>query len=276
MMRKYRVISIYLLLVLFSAAGCTKQETPLIRMNGSTTMDPISRKLAAAYQAGKKVRITVDSMGSHSGLDALISGECDIAESSSEVSSEYLEKAAEAGVVLKVFLIAHDHILPIVHPSNPVETISFEQLHDIYTGGTTTWKPITGSSDKIVVTGRDEASGTGDVWKNALALGNKLTSDMVMQKSNSAVLAFVAGNKNSLGYISAAFLNIEVKPLKVEGVPFFQMQKKNAPHPIYRNLYFYVNEKKFSEDARSFMVFVLSAKGQELIGQLGFTPVSKN
>lgn len=273
MTMKSWVFALTLFLAVAVAAGCSKQEVPVIKVKGSTTVDPITRKLATAYQARKKVTIQVDSAGSHYGLDALINGDCDIAESSSEASPQYIEKAARAGVVLKAFLIGQDHIRPIVHPSNPVEEISLQQLRDIYTGKTATWEPLTKQTDEILVVGRNEASGTADVWKEALGIGDDMTSKIKMQSSNSAVLATVADKKNALGYISGAFLNIEVKPLKIKEISS-EMQTKNAPHPIYRNLYLYVDEKKFNENARAFIVFVLSSEGQNLIRQLGFSPVS--
>lgn len=264
----------YLFLLVSMTVGCTEKEASLIRVKGSTTVDPITRKVAEAFQSRRKVSVEVDSTGSHSGIEALIRGDCDIAESSSEASPEYVEKAAEAGVVLKSFLIGHDRIVPIVHPSNPAEMISLKQLHDIYTGKTDTWEPITKHKANIVIVGRNEASGTNDIWKDTLGIGEDITSDMVVQTSNSGVLGFVAGDKNALGYVSEAFLNIEVKPLKIRDSSA-EMQVKDSSHPIYRNLYLYVNEKKFSDDIRSFIVFVLSAEGQKLISQLGFTPVSE-
>ncbi len=274
MRMKSWMVCLNLLLAVAVAAGCSKQENSVIRVKGSTTVDPITRKLAAAFQAKRDIRIEVNSAGSHSGLEALIGGQCDIAESSSEAAPEYVKKAAKAGVALKAFLIAHDHILPIVHPSNPVERLSLKQLSDIYDGRTTSWETITDQKGDIVVVGRNEASGTGDIWKAALGIEKEITS-MVVQPSNSGVLAFVAGNKNALGYISAAFLNIEVKPLKVsETSP--EVQDKSAPHPIYRSLYLYVDENRFTEEARSFIVFILSAEGQKLISQLGFRSVTEN
>ncbi|MGD9210126.1 MAG: substrate-binding domain-containing protein, partial [Desulfobacteraceae bacterium] len=183
-------IAASILLAAIFSMGFTKQDTSKIRVKGSTTVDPISRKLANAYQSHKKIKIEVDSTGSHSGLDALISGECDIAESSSEASPEYIAKAEKVGVVLKAFLIAHDYILPIVHPKNKATDISIEQLHDIYTGKITSWESITNQKTPMVVVSRDETSGTGDVWKDVLGIDGDILADKDLQKSNSGVLAF--------------------------------------------------------------------------------------
>lgn len=265
------MISIHIVLAVFFAAGCNKQETSLIRVKGSTTVDPITKKVAQVFQSRSNIRVEVEPSGSHFGLEALINGECDIAASSSEAPVEYLEKAEKAGVVLKRFLIAHDDITPIVHPSNSAETISLRQLRDIYSGRITTWKKITKQKETILVVGRDDSSGTADIWKNVLGLKGDIRKDKIAKGSNSGVLAFVAENENALGYISAAFLNSEVKALTVRNVS----NDKNAgdiPNAIYRNLYFYVNENKFSKDSRSFIIFILSSEGQRLIKELGFTP----
>lgn len=258
---------------LFFTAGCTEKQLSEVKVKGSTTVEPITKKLAAAYQSHKKIKIEVESTGSHSGLDALISGECHIAESSSEASPEYLAKAEKAGVVLKPFLIGHDYILPIVHPSNNVTDITLEQLHDIYTGKLTVWETINQRKDPIVVVNRDSASGTADVWQDVLKIGTNLLKDPMLKTSNSGVLAYVAENKNAIGYISAAFLNNEVKPLKVNGVSHKKLDKKGI-YPIYRNLYLYVDEKTFDDSIRSFITFVMSSEGQTLVKELGFVPAA--
>lgn len=273
MRMKSLIICINLLLIGMAAAGCTKKEVPTIRVKGSTTMAPITRKLAEAFQSNRNIRIEVKSNGSHFGLDALINGECDIAESSSEATREYVKKAAKAGVVLKAFRIAKDYIVPIVHLSNRMENISLQQLQDIYSGKTTTWEAISQHKGAIEVVGRSEASGTGDVWRTVLGIDGGALSNRIARTSNSGVLAYVAENENALGYISAAFLNSEVKALAVNDTSS-HMTKPAVHHPIYRNLYLYVDEKKFNEDMRLFIIFALSTEGQELIKKLGFMPLT--
>ncbi|MBN2042017.1 MAG: phosphate ABC transporter substrate-binding protein [Spirochaetes bacterium] len=252
--------------VIFGTGNCTVSDNTAIIVKGSTTMGPITGKLAEAFQSEKKLKIIVNSQGSHSGLDALINGDCNIAESSSEASQEYLEKASKADVSLKAFLIAHDYILPVVHPLNKIERMTVKQLHEIYTGTIMSWEAVGGKTQKITVVCRDKNSGTSDVWNSVLGLGKEVCGNSVIVKSNSSVLAFVAENANCIGYISAAFLNSEVKALKISG---------KGPYPIYRNLYFYVDENKFDDRIRSFIVFTLSNEGQKLIKDMGFVPVAE-
>jgi len=257
-------------------AACLKNEKPVILVKGSTSMDPMTRKLVAAYQLRKNISIDIDATGSHSGLDGLIKGSCDIAESSSVASREYLEKAGKAGVSLKAFLVAHDHIIPIVNPKNHTDKITMQQLREIYTGKVKTWEQINGIKEKIITVSRDGSSGTWEVWNAALGIGDMIIKDASVQKSNSGVLALVAENAYALGYVGSAFLNNEVKALKVDGKVHDDKKMKNVSYPIYRDLYFYVIKERFTEESRSFIIFVLSKEGQKLIKESGFVPAAGN
>ena len=57
----------------------------------------------------------------------------------------------------------------VVHPANPVKSLSREKLKQIYAGTINNWKALGGPNKAINLYTRDEASGTRDVfWKKAL------------------------------------------------------------------------------------------------------------
>jgi phosphate transport system substrate-binding protein len=72
--------------------------------------------------------------------------------------------ANEKGVYPVPFAVAYDSIIPVVHPSNPLSSITLAQLKDIYTGKVTNFKEIGGPDLKIVICSRDTSSGTFETW----------------------------------------------------------------------------------------------------------------
>ncbi|PKL38962.1 MAG: hypothetical protein CVV44_08825 [Spirochaetae bacterium HGW-Spirochaetae-1] len=274
-------LKLWMCIILLTAGSvvttaCLKNEKPVIIVKGSTSMDPMTRKLVAAYQLRKNISFDIDPAGSHSGLEGLIKGSCDIAESSSVASREYVDMAGKAGLTLKSFLVAHDYIVPIVHPKNSADKITMKQLREIYTGKMETWEQINGAKEKIITVSRDGSSGTWEIWNATLGIGDTIIKDALVQKSNSGVLAFVAENTNALGYVGSAFLNNEVKALRVDGKGHADKKMKNISYPIYRDLYLYVIEERFTEESRSYIIFVLSKEGQKLIRESGFVPAAGN
>jgi phosphate transport system substrate-binding protein len=91
-------------------------------------MVPISEH----YSGKGEFEIQVNSCGSLKGVEALLNGTCDVAMCSSPIPADMLANAASKGMQIKGFPFAHDLIVPIVHPSNPIKNLSLHQLAGIY------------------------------------------------------------------------------------------------------------------------------------------------
>jgi len=134
-------------------------------INGSTTVLPIAQKAAEVYmKENPDVSISVSGTGSGDGIKALIDGTTDIADSSRFIKDSEITNAVENGVFPVPHRVALDSIVPVVHPKNPVNNLSLEQLKKIYQGEITNWKTVGGESKEIVVISRDTSSGTYEVW----------------------------------------------------------------------------------------------------------------
>ncbi len=83
--------------------------------------------------------------------------------------------------------------------------------------------------------------------------------------SNSGVLAAVAENRYAIGYVSHAYLNLEVKPIHLTG-------NDTAAH-LERTLFLYVNTHRFSPTAKAFLTYLHSGPARQIIADSGFFPV---
>ncbi|MCP4136352.1 MAG: phosphate ABC transporter substrate-binding protein [bacterium] len=269
-MKKIFVICVCLIGLMVQS--CTKKGTGVINIHGSTTMEPITRNIALAYSKKYGGKVNINSPGSHKGVDSLIDGDCDIAASSAPVSLEEKERARFKGIVLKEFLIAHDMVVPVVHPENPVYNLSIIRLKEIFDGTVKNWKELGGGNKKIHLICRDVNSGTYASWRNQVLQGSLGAAPAKALPSNSAVLAAVAADSGAIGYISFGFLNREVKPVSVNGESVERNAKEAANYPIHRNLYMITREDRFTQEIKSFIIYVRSQKGQELVQKTGFLP----
>lgn len=229
-------------------------------------------RVSNLYSGKGKAEIQVSSGGSMKGIEALIDGKCNMAMSSSPIPAGMLADAASKGIQIKGFSFANDMIVPIVHPSNPVNNLSLEQLGRIYTGNIKSWAAVGGQPALIDVITRAASSGTGEVWKQVVLRSSKPKKDCVVQNSNSGALAYVAEHPQAIGYVSFAILNHEVKAVSINGVAPTVENAKQGRYPISRQLYLYVDEKAFSYHVKSFIVFILSGKGQQIVKKSGFIP----
>ena len=237
--------------------GCRSDRTETIRIAGSTTMEPFMNKATADYAESRNVRFTINAIGSKSGIDSLITGNCDIAMSSAEVLPEQTVRAKNAGIHLKPFLLGYDIIVPIVHPSNTVTDIPFEKLKEVFEGKITRWSAFGGVDTSIDVVDRSDASGTYMVWHHYVAPVTVADEQVTVRQSNSSVLAYVSGHTNAIGYVSITYLNPEVKPLKLDGIAATEKDSILAGYQLKRPLYLLVNEDRFDERLKAFIIFLI-------------------
>jgi len=251
-------------------AGNAAEKKKVI-IKGSTTVLPITMKGIDAFKSIKpEIGISVEGSGSGNGIKALLDGLCDIANSSREMKPEEKQKGKAAKLKIKEITVAHDMIVPVVHPSNKIKNLKKEQLKAIFDGTITNWKQVGGDDMNIVVVSRDSSSGTYEYWNEDIMKKTDVRKDSLMQASNGAVVNTVSNNKKAIGYVGFGYLDTSVKGLDVNGIQANLKNGKTGKYPISRKLFMYVNENNYSAEAKAFVNFLLSKEGQKIVSEAGF------
>ena len=264
-------VSVAALTALLSFSSCSKKEHRTIRVSGSTTVDPFMRKAAKDFSKNRNITIDIRATGSKAGIDALIRGECDIAMSSMEIQPEQTAAAGKQGVNIKPFLLGYDIIVPIVHPSNKVSDITFNDLKDVFAKKILRWSALGGTDTLIDVVDRSDESGTYAVWHHYVAPATVNEGEYTVERSNSSVLAYVSSHPGAIGYVSAAYINPEVKALKLDGIAITEGDSLVSEYHLKRPLFLYVDEDKFDETRKLFVIYmIINDHGRELLRESGF------
>ena len=112
-----------------------KQVAGKVVVAGSSSVTPVMEKLKEAYAAvNPNAEIEVQQSDSTTGMQSAIDGVCDIGMASRDLKDSELE-AGLTGTT-----IAMDGIAIIVNPANPVESMTVEEIEQIFTGAVTTWE----------------------------------------------------------------------------------------------------------------------------------------
>lgn len=268
------IVSIFILFGIMAVSiGCSKDRGTRIVIKGSTTVLPITQKTSEEYRKSNKVSISIEGSGSGNGIKALIDGTCDIANSSREMKDEEVEKAKAKGINVREITVAYDMIVPVVHPSNPVQNLTLNQLKAIYNGSVTNWKEVGGKNENIVVVSRDTSSGTYEVWEKKVMNKTDVSRGALLQASNGAVLSTVSVNPKAIGYIGYGYINDSIKTLTVNGIVGTIENGKSGKYPVSRKLYMYIDKDKISKEAQKYIDYMLSSEGQELVKEAGFIPL---
>ena len=155
--------------------------------------------------------------------NALIDGNCDLANSSRTVKADEIRKVEAAhGAQPKEFVVGYDALAIYVHKDNPLNEITIQQLADIYgEGGTITrWSQVDGGHrgddrDTIVRVSRQNSSGTYFYFREHV-LGNKDFKPGSRDMSGSKdVVELVGRTQGAIGYSGMGYHTDEVKWLKV-------------------------------------------------------------
>lgn len=244
-----------------------------LTIKGSTTVLPVSQSCAEAFMnKHSDVNISVQGGGSGVGIASLIDGTCDIADASRPIKDKEIAKAEENGIDPYENVVALDGIAVIVHPSNPVDGLSIEQIKKIYTGEASNWNEVGGKDMKVVVISRDSASGTFETF-NELALDKeKVRPDALLQASNQAVAQTVSRTKGAVGYVGLGYLSSSVKGVAVDGVEPTKANVVKGSYKLARELYMYTDGPPQGL-VKDFIDFVLSEEGQKLVEKAGFVAV---
>jgi phosphate transport system substrate-binding protein len=236
------------------------------------------------HQKRPEVSVQVLGGGSGVGIASLIDGNCDLANASREIEPKEIARVkARRGVEPKTHVVGHDALAVYVHKDNPLDSISIEELAEIYgEGGRFTRGSQLGvkmpGDDTIVRVSRQNSSGTYAYFREAiLGKGRDYKLGSIDQSGSKDVVALVSRTPNAIGYSGMGYATPEVKMLKVSkrkgepGVaPTVENAKKGA-YPITRALYIYTAGEP-SGLAKEHLDWILSPEGQKVVVELGYVP----
>jgi phosphate transport system substrate-binding protein len=258
------------------AAPVTSLAGP-VTVKGSDTMVILTQRWAEEFmKKNPSAKVQVTGGGSGVGIAALINGTTDIATSSRPMKETEQEKLRSRfnnpGVEIAV---AKDGVTFYVQESNPVSSLTIEQLKGIYQGDITSWKEVGGPDAPIVIYSRENSSGTYQFVKDHVLKGEDFAPQAQTLPGTAAVVNAVAKEKNGIGYGGAAYAK-GVKELKIKSgsnelAPDAESIKKGT-YPLARDLYFYLRSKP-AGDVKSFIDFCLSPDGQKVVSAVGYYPI---
>lgn len=286
----------YLLILLLPLTGCGKQEvaaassltsTDTIENKGSDTIVNLALAWAEHYQEmHPEVNISVTGGGSGTGIAALINGTVDIANASRQIKPEEESAARENGTVPVEFVIARDAIAVIINPNNPVNTLTLQQISDIYSGKINNWREVGGEDRPIVRLSRETNSGTHVYFlEEVIRLGEEdnqtlFSRDTLLLPSSEGIGAEIRQNPNAIGYDGLGYVTEDMKVVAVARHPEggYVMPSpqtvNNGEYPIARDLYMYTNGEPTGV-IEEYINWIQSEGAQQIVSDLGFVPISE-
>ena len=193
------------------------------------------------------------------------------------------ELAAENGVTFVKKPICHDAFVFITHKDNPVESLTVEQIRNIYTGQITNWKDVGGNNKKISAYQREENSGSQTAMKKLVMNGAEMSDPISvpiivgMGELVNAVAEY-ENNTSSIGYtykyyIDTLYKNDNIKTIAIDGIEPNDDNIKNGTYPFSTSYYGIIRAGDEENTGGKFLDWILSEEGQKCVEQAGYIPV---
>ena len=263
-------------LFLFSSLGAQAAGKKLTWAGCGISKKAFMTEMAAAYKKKTGVEITLQGGGATKGIRKVAARKVDLGGTCRHLieNPATLATLAEERRV-QLTPVAWDALVVLVHPNNPVDNITMDQVRALYTGKITNWKQLGGNDAPIeLYVRRGKISGVGRTLRELIF--NDYDQDFVAKyvvKSSGPLEKGIQKNVNGIGIsgISSARRR-KVKLLKLEGKEPSYENIRSGAYLLYRPLYLAVHMQNTDPEVKKFRYFVMSEEGKQIMRKVGTVP----
>jgi phosphate transport system substrate-binding protein len=274
------------------ASGVANAQA-LVKIDGSSTVFPITEAVAEEFQKAKKgsIRVTVGISGTGGGFKKFCRGETDISNASRPILKKEMEDCSAAGVKYIELPVAFDALTVMVNPKNSfITSMTVAELKKIWEpaaqGTITKWNQVNPAwpDQALKLFGAGADSGTFDYFTEAI-VGKAKSSrgDFTASEDDNVLVQGISRDVNALGFFGYAYY-AENKD-KLKAVPIVNKAGKavapseetvldNSYEPLSRPIFIYVNAKSADKpEVKEFVEYFLT-HGGKLAKEVKYVPLS--
>jgi len=283
--------------VVLALAGMTATTAPsfaqIVKVDGSSTVYPITEAVAEEFQKAKKnaVKVTVGISGTGGGFKKFCRGEIDISDASRPILKKEMNDCKAAGIEYIELPVAFDALTVVINPKNTfIKSLNVAELKKMWEPGAqgkvTRWNQInpTWPDAPLKLFGAGSDSGTFDYFTEAI-VGKAKSSrgDYTASEDDNVLVQGVARDVNAIGYFGFSYyvenkdklkaVAIVEKPGKPAVEPSLEAVIKGTYQPLARPIFIYVSAKALSKpEVREFVQFYMT-NGAKLAKEVKYVPL---
>lgn len=291
-MRK-RVLSVLAGLGVLVSFCQANAQSPVIKIDGSSTVYPITEGVAEEFQKAKKgaVKVTVGTSGTGGGFKKFCRGEIDISDASRPILKKEMNACKENGISYIELPIAYDGLAVVVNPKNTWATcMNVEQLKEVWKpesqGKKLNWSELDSKwpKEEIRLCGPGSDSGTFDYFTEAVVgKAKSQRGDYLASEDDNVLVQFAQREKGALCYFGLSYVEenkgkIKAVPIKNPKtgkcvLPTLETVKSGEYQPLSRPLFIYISTKSLERpEVKEFVEFYIKQAGK-ISKQVGYIPL---
>lgn len=273
--------------LLVPLAACTVPEAeseplPLLRIAGSeTVLEPLLRPITENHaRTVGTMRFELLGGGTGRGFRAVLDGRADLVVASRSHLPAEEEQALANGYSFEApgarHIAAVDVVAVVVHPDNPLESLTYDQVIGIFcTRSVDSWAYLGLEDRPIRPLNRDPLSGTRVLFEDFFC-GPRGVHSSAETLSSDDIAAALAEDPNAIAYVSMSHTEGKLLGLRPDpqGLPVWPSQQNiiRGSYPLYRDIFLYTPGPAEGQ-ALEFIEYIGSPAGQEVVDEARFVPL---
>ena len=264
----------------------------VVKIDGSSTVYPITEAVAEDFQKAKKnaIKVTVGISGTGGGFKKFCRGEIDISDASRPILAQEMAACKEAGIQYLELPVAFDALTVVVNPKSFLKEITVAKMKTMWEpaaqGKVTKWNQINPAwpDAPIKLFGPGADSGTFDYFTEAV-VGKAKSSrgDYTASEDDNVLVQGISRDVNALGYFGYAYYAENTGKLKA--VPVIEKNGKPAVgpsektvldgsyQPLSRPIFIYVSLKSLEKpEVKEFVEYYMK-EGAKLAKEVKYVPL---
>lgn len=215
------------------------------------------------------------------GFADMLANEADVVLALREIRPEEQDLAREAGLgdmtrINRSLVLALDAMVPVVAPTNPVQSVSTLQLAQIFAGEIVNWQALGGPDAPIALHLPDAGFGLAQAAEDRLikAAGLRFAEDITRHALSSDLARAVVADPFAIGIASFAETGAARK-LTLAGPCGFSLAAnrrniKTEDYPLNSPMFLYLPARRLPKVARAFLAYTRGPTAQIVIRRSGF------
>lgn len=215
------------------------------------------------------------------GFADLLADEADIVMAMREVRREEVVRGREVGIGDLSSrngsrVIALDALVPVVAPSNPVQSVSLTELVQVMTGEIDNWQALGGPDAPIAVHVHGPRSGLGQATEDRLLKPafEKLLEAVTFHPAGPGLARSVAADPFAIGVTSRSETDAAWE-LAIRGECGFELRAgrqavKTEDYPLTSPMFLYLPARRFPKLVREFLSYLRDPSAQLVMRRAGF------
>jgi phosphate transport system substrate-binding protein len=274
--------------VMWVTQSVHSQQTNMVKVDGSSTVFPITEAVAEEFQkeARGAVRVTVGISGTGGGFKKFCRGETDIQDASRPILASEMEACRTSGIQYFELPVAFDALTIAVNPQATwINTMTLAELKKMWEpsaqGHVMKWSQVRSAWPDLPLKlfGAGSDSGTFDYFTEAVVGKAKASrGDYTASEDDNTLVQGISNDKHAIGYIPYAYFEPNRKRLKAVGIdagkgpvlPSRETVENGTYQPLSRPMFIYVNAKSATRpEVARFVEFYLT-KAPALVPQVKY------